>query len=214
MRRNNDLTFIVIHHGASPGTYGSYEAYRNYHLSLGFEEIAYDFLIDDGGAKEADKPEGTLVVCPRWWNQRELALFVPAENLKREDLWRNLLSPQEHMDAAGAYQKTNTGVSANKCGIHVVLCGDYDKKAPSKKMMATLILLVERLQERFGIPFSQIIRHSDLAPKSCPGAAFPWAEFKEAVSKEALKRPQLPELDIPKESWKDRACRVLRSIIS
>lgn len=179
MRQNSNLSHIVIHHGESPGTYGNYDSYREYHQSLGWREIAYDFLIDDGGSRATDHPEGTLSVCPRWWNIPKDVMHILPNRVAADETWQRIFLPKEHMDAAGAYQATSSGVSANRCGIHIVFCGNYDKKRPSTTMLMTGIEVVARLQSALWIPSGNILRHSDLAPKTCPGALFPFAEFKD-----------------------------------
>lgn len=205
MRRNSDLKYLVVHHGDSPGKYGSFESYRRYHVEkLGWDSIAYDFLIDDGGAGEFDKPEGTVIICPRWFNQLGRSLVIPVDDLKQDTVWNHILSIDKHYVGAGEWRKTPIGISANRCAVHVVFCGDYDDKMPTERMLMSGMEVFARLQIHFGIPFSRIIKHSDLSSKSCPGRAFPFSYFKKRISARVLElrgETEREELEIPPSGW-------------
>lgn len=80
-----------------------------------------------------------------------------------------------------------TGRPINMIGAHTVgkndyigICvvGNYDLGAPSEAHMNALRQLTLALMAQFPhITTKNIHRHSEFAPKSCPGKAFPWTEF-------------------------------------
>jgi N-acetylmuramoyl-L-alanine amidase len=71
--------------------------------------------------------------------------------------------------------------------LGIVLIGDFSGKSnrrgdkaprePTAEQMRTLALLCQRLRDRYNIPVSHIVRHSDLARTECPGDRFPYDEF-------------------------------------
>jgi hypothetical protein len=73
---------------------------------------------------------------------------------------------------------------ANVDGIGICLIGDFDKKAPSRKQMASLTKLVRFLQQRYRIPNSRVYGHKSTPGASstkCPGRHFPMAQFKRSL---------------------------------
>jgi N-acetyl-anhydromuramyl-L-alanine amidase AmpD len=69
---------------------------------------------------------------------------------------------------------------ANVNGIGVCLVGDFSKRPPSRKQMASLTKLVRFLQKRYRVPTSRIYTHKntpDAHPTDCPGKYFPMQQF-------------------------------------
>ena len=77
----------------------------------------------------------------------------------------------------GAHANAN---GMNDRGIGIALVGNYSEKRLSAAEFQSLLFLVRTLQEYYGIPSANIIRHGDVPGKNteCPGLNFPWAEFK------------------------------------
>jgi N-acetylmuramoyl-L-alanine amidase len=71
--------------------------------------------------------------------------------------------------------------------LGIVLIGDFSLKdnrkgdkgplEPTAEQMHSLTLLCQRLRDRYNIPVSRIVRHSDIGRTECPGDRFPYAEF-------------------------------------
>ena len=72
---------------------------------------------------------------------------------------------------AGAHAGSDT---YNESGIGICLVGDFEHARPTVKQMARLREIVETLMERFDIPASNVLRHSDISATKCPGGNFPW----------------------------------------
>ena len=73
----------------------------------------------------------------------------------------------------------------NKIGIGICLVGNFDKDRVSKTQFESLVWLVRKLQLKYHIPRSHILRHRDVPGKrgatECPGNHFPWAEFQKRI---------------------------------
>ena len=59
--------------------------------------------------------------------------------------------------------------------------GDKAQAKPTPAQMHALVLLCQRLRERYNIPLSRIIRHSDVSLTHCPGDRFPFDEFLKQI---------------------------------
>ena len=73
---------------------------------------------------------------------------------------------------------------ANVDGIGICLVGDFSKKGPSRKQIASLTKLVRFLQKRYNIPKYNIYGHKDTPGAgitNCPGRFFPMAQFKRSL---------------------------------
>ena len=62
----------------------------------------------------------------------------------------------------------------NQHGIGICLVGDFQRGHPTEKQMASLVSLVNYLQERCGIPTDNILLHRHLKATDCPGDNFPF----------------------------------------
>ncbi len=81
--------------------------------------------------------------------------------------------------AGGGRWGTITDLNSASIGIEI----DNDGIEPfTEAQIATLLVLLEDLCTRLGIPRTQVIAHADLAParKRDPGAQFPWKRLAEA----------------------------------
>jgi len=83
----------------------------------------------------------------------------------------------------GAHCKTDKTNWANKTGIGICLVGDFDKTMPTRHQIASLLNLIQFLQERYHIPKSRIFGHGQtpgVGPTACPGRRFPieWIKSK------------------------------------
>ena len=73
---------------------------------------------------------------------------------------------------------------ANIDGIGICLVGDFDKKNPSQRQLASLTKLVRFLQKRYNIPKYKIYGHNTTPgarSTNCPGRFFPMAQFKRSL---------------------------------
>jgi N-acetyl-anhydromuramyl-L-alanine amidase AmpD len=70
----------------------------------------------------------------------------------------------------------------NYIGICVV--GNYDvgHDTLSRAHLAALVNLTLNLMLMYNLNVSSIHKHSEFAPKSCPGTGFPWSEYIQRVS--------------------------------
>ena len=81
-------------------------------------------------------------------------------------------------NVVGAHCKEE-GMNHKSWGICVV--GNYDLVEPPTQQFDLLVRLVRGLREIGNIPFENVVRHSDYAPKTCPGLMFPWQRFKQLI---------------------------------
>ena len=89
------------------------------------------------------------------------------------DSYEILLGRMPDEPGAHCYQ---WGMNNRSLGICVV--GNFDLTAPPEEALQLLSRLTKSLMRLFRIPPDQVFRHSDFAPKSCPGKLFPWERFK------------------------------------
>ena len=72
-------------------------------------------------------------------------------------------------------QGAHAGVEEyNQRGIGICLVGDFERGYPTTKQMASLVALVNYLQQRCRIPASQVLLHRHLKVTECPGRNFPF----------------------------------------
>ncbi len=69
--------------------------------------------------------------------------------------------------------------SMNYKGIGICLVGNFNEETVSYKQKESLIFLVNKLKDYYGIPDSHILGHGQVkgASTDCPGKRFPWREF-------------------------------------
>jgi len=65
----------------------------------------------------------------------------------------------------------------NEHGIGICMIGDFGKSYPTDKQMASLVALVDYLQDRCKIPTSHILLHRHIKSTECPGKNFPFYQF-------------------------------------
>jgi len=65
----------------------------------------------------------------------------------------------------------------NQHGIGICLVGNFERGYPTEKQMASLVSLVNYLQQRCGIPASDILLHRHIKNTKCPGEHFPYYRF-------------------------------------
>lgn len=85
--------------------------------------------------------------------------------------------------AGVSFWKGQKGLNANSIGIEMVNPGhEWGYRAFPDAQFAALAALVGEIRERWTIPDSRILGHSDLAPgrRSDPGELFPWAKLAAA----------------------------------
>lgn len=72
----------------------------------------------------------------------------------------------------------------NEKGIGISIVGNYSEGRLSEASLQSLLYLVQTLQNYYGIPDHQVIRHGDVPGKAteCPGLRFPWNEFRRRLS--------------------------------
>ncbi|GAB4520583.1 MAG: hypothetical protein Tsb0013_24160 [Phycisphaerales bacterium] len=66
----------------------------------------------------------------------------------------------------------------NRHSIAICLVGDGNQKAFTDAQLASLIALVERLQDTCDIPEDHVLLHTDVAPTASPGRLFPARAFR------------------------------------
>lgn len=68
----------------------------------------------------------------------------------------------------------------NEIGIGICLVGNFEKTRPTRWQMASLVALVQYLQNLCGIPDFHVILHKEVKQKStlCPGRKFPAAQLR------------------------------------
>ncbi len=75
--------------------------------------------------------------------------------------------------------------------LGIVLIGDFSSKSnptgdkglakPTLEQMHALVLLTRQLRDRYNIPISRVVRHSDVAHTLCPGNRFPYEELLKQI---------------------------------
>ena len=72
-------------------------------------------------------------------------------------------------------QGAHAGVEEyNQRGIGICLVGNFERGYPTAKQMASLVALINYLQQRCRIPTSQVLLHRHLKNTECPGRNFPF----------------------------------------
>ena len=69
----------------------------------------------------------------------------------------------------------------NERGIGICLVGNFQNYAPRDSQMASLVRLTAFMCRRYRVPLANVRKHSDFKVTSCPGARFPWDDFKQRV---------------------------------
>ncbi|RME85352.1 MAG: N-acetylmuramoyl-L-alanine amidase, partial [Planctomycetota bacterium] len=61
--------------------------------------------------------------------------------------------------------------------------GNYEHKKPSPKQFYALVRLTKTLMKKYRIPLSHVLPHRAVrrGPTDCPGKAFPWKAFIQAL---------------------------------
>lgn len=69
--------------------------------------------------------------------------------------------------------------------IGICLVGNFSQEDVSKKQMASLVFLVNKLRKQYKIPIKNIIAHGHVigAATDCPGKEFPWERFIRELQK-------------------------------
>ena len=106
---------------------------------------------------------------------------VSAHYLVGDDgrIWQLVEESRRAWHAGGGRWGTITDLNSASIGIEL----DNDGSEPfTTAQIDSLLVLLEDICERHGIPRSMVIAHADLAPtrKRDPGAHFPWATLAEA----------------------------------
>lgn len=75
----------------------------------------------------------------------------------------------------GAHTKHLEHLEYNERGIGICLVGDFERHAPTPKQIAAARDLVAFLQQRYGVPDSNVTTHGELLGNrtECPGTHFP-----------------------------------------
>lgn len=100
-----------------------------------------------------DTPDGMIEVGPRWNKQKHGAHCKTADNF------------------------------FNDHGIGICLVGDFTRRGPTPKQMASLRRLVAFLSEECHIPPSRTYSHGEINHKTqCPGRNFPMLAFRRSLT--------------------------------
>lgn len=72
----------------------------------------------------------------------------------------------------------------NSKAIGICLIGNFNLTQPSEGQLDALVYLANLLRNRYGIPSSNIVGHSQVpgARTDCPGKRFPWSNFKSRLN--------------------------------
>ncbi|GMU20678.1 MAG: hypothetical protein AMXMBFR13_07740 [Phycisphaerae bacterium] len=146
---------IVLHHTASD--FGSLRDIDRWHRHRGWKGCGYDFVVGNG----TNSGDGQVEVGPRWIEQRDGAhTYLDRTNARRNGV------------SQGYY---------NKCGIGIVLVGNFNKTRPSQQQMESLARLVRFLMDVCHIPESQILTHGGVDQTQCPGRNFPLGQLRSMI---------------------------------
>ncbi len=159
-------THIIVHHSATKdGKVNDWDAIRHYHMSYRIDgtsvtvkEFERRLLVKEG--KRFERPWTDIGY--HYGIERAGDVFV--------------LQLGRPLDRAGAHT-----VGMNHCAIGICCVGNYDIGPPPEEMIAMLVDLLKELCEQYGIPVGNIQRHSDYAPKTCPGTQFDLEAVKTKV---------------------------------
>lgn len=75
-------------------------------------------------------------------------------------------------DMSGAHTLGQNDWSLGLCFV-----GKYDHEEPPEAMLLEGAKVVKTWMDLYGIPLSEIHKHSEYADKTCPGTMFPWVKF-------------------------------------
>lgn len=96
------------------------------------------------------------------------------------------------LDCIGAHTK-----GMNETAMGIVLVGNYDIEEPLDCQYWLLAELCKDLMRDFKIPIENIKRHSDYAPKTCPGLKFDLAKLIEKIKNNGYIDPFSKGSEIP-----------------
>ena len=85
-------------------------------------------------------------------------------------------------DGAHCYQ-----AGMNRYGLGVCFVGNFDLAPPPAEMLVFAARHIRRIMDSLDIPadVEHVHRHSEFAPKTCPGKLFPFAAFLALLQSEA-----------------------------
>lgn len=69
----------------------------------------------------------------------------------------------------------------HQSAISICLVGNFNHQFVSSRQFASLVWLIEELQQHYGIPSRNIIPHRDVDKTYCPGKNFPWSRLKRSI---------------------------------
>ncbi|WP_236516848.1 peptidoglycan recognition family protein [Sandaracinus amylolyticus] len=141
--RARTWTAIIVHHSASSeGNAASMDAYHRGVRHMP-RGLAYHFVIGNGHGLG----DGEIEVGPRWTQQQ----------------------PGAHV--ASRLRDASTRALWDEVAIGIVLVGNFEETAPTRRQLATLSELVSALQRRFRIEGARVFDHGEIdgAHTACPG---------------------------------------------
>ena len=65
----------------------------------------------------------------------------------------------------------------NSWSLGLCFVGNYDTYEPDTDMLLTGAKVVRLWRRLYGIPLSEVHKHSEYQNKTCPGKLFPWVKF-------------------------------------
>jgi N-acetyl-anhydromuramyl-L-alanine amidase AmpD len=98
------------------------------------------------------------------------------------------------VEIASRWTKQQAGAHAgdaeyNEHGIGICLVGNFDVRRPGEAQYRALVILVEAMQYRFGIPDRRVFLHREIRRTECPGKHFPSARFRTTLAQDATPHP-------------------------
>jgi len=87
-----------------------------------------------------------------------------------DDDWFAIMGRPWDMD--GAHTQGQNAWSLGLCFV-----GNFDEVEPDNDMLLTGAQVVKLWRKLYGIPLSDIHKHSEYANKTCPGSMFPFSKF-------------------------------------
>ncbi len=82
----------------------------------------------------------------------------------------------------------------------ICLVGNFQNRPPTRKQMETLVRLIERLRDQYGISEQAVFGHRHVRGTACPGAKFPWkslyARLRLASPAHLARRDAVPTYDL------------------
>ena len=145
---------IIVHHSLTQE--GSAAIFDRFHrVEKKWENgLGYHFVINNGVGK--GRADGLVEVGNRWRRQIQ-----------------------------GAHTRDTRACcnEYNERHIGICLTGNFDQSRPTAAQYASLAKLISFLQNRYGIPNSQIKGHNAFSPKSCPGTYFSFRELHNRLAR-------------------------------